>query len=394
MQTLEQYIPFARKYRPRKFAELYGQEVLIKVLQHAIVSFRLAQSYLLTGIRGVGKTTSARIIAKTINCTAPVITDINVEPCDQCKNCQSFNEHRHPDIIEIDAASKTSVDDIRDILESSEYRPLLGIYKVFIIDEVHMLSKSAFNALLKVLEEPPAHIVFIFATTEVQKIPLTIVSRCQRYDLRRLRFDEILILLGEIARNERINIELAALKIIAHQSEGSARDAVALLDQAFCYSKTLVTVITAKMINDMLGLVETDTVIAFFEHLISRNSQAAIAEVNKVYSSSNSLENFVESICNFIGYLNKSKLLVSYHNPVYESYSDRIYEILSKTKLSQLSILWQIYSNGMLEIKQAHDQLISTEMLVIKSIYAQTLPIIDEVEELIQMAPPRQCSNQ
>lgn len=168
-ETKSNYIPFARKYRPSKFSELLGQEVLVKTLTYCIQNQRLAQAHLLTGIRGVGKTSSARIIAKTVNCTDLQDKNGEITPCDKCKNCESFNNHNHPDIIEIDAASRTGVDDIREIIESSEYRPLLGAMKFFIIDEIHMLSKSAFNALLKVVEEPPEHVIFIFATTEVQK---------------------------------------------------------------------------------------------------------------------------------------------------------------------------------------------------------------------------------
>ncbi|CAN7942364.1 unnamed protein product, partial [Ixodes pacificus] len=262
------YIPFARKYRPNNFAELQGQEVLVKVLSYTILNDRLAGGYLLTGIRGVGKTTSARIIAKTVNCSALITENTTIKTCEECTNCISFNNHNHPDIIEIDAASKTSVDDIRRIIESAEYKPLQGKHKIFIIDEVHMLSKGAFNALLKTLEEPPPHIIFIFATTEVQKIPATIISRCQRYDLRRLSFEEIFKLLEYITKKENLKTDIEALRIIAYKSEGSARDAVSILDQAASMSAKSDNIISPQVINQMLGLVDSSFIIEFVECII------------------------------------------------------------------------------------------------------------------------------
>ena len=315
------YIPFARKYRPSTFSELLGQEVLIKTLTYCIQNSRLAQAHLLTGIRGVGKTSSARIIAKTVNCTDLQISKEQITPCDKCKNCESFNNHSHPDIIEIDAASKTSVDDIREIIESSEYRPLLGQMKFFIIDEVHMLSKSAFNALLKVIEEPPEHVIFIFATTEVQKIPLTVISRCQRYDLRRLNFDEIYMLAQNITEQENLKFEDEALKIIAIKSEGSARDAVTMIDQAASYvhNASDSEVVTAEIVRRMLGLFGIDTIIKFTQLIIANDPATAIGLLEEIYTNANSLEYFVQTMADFMAELSKSKVLVNYHNPLYQS---------------------------------------------------------------------------
>lgn len=377
------YITFARKYRPGNFAELHGQEVLIKILSHAILNNRLAQGYLLTGIRGVGKTTSARIIAKTINCTALIIEGVNIRPCEQCSNCASFNNHNHPDILEIDAASRTSVDDIRQIIESTEYRPLIGKYKVFIIDEVHMLSKGAFNALLKTLEEPPPHIIFIFATTEVQKIPLTIISRCQRYDLRRLTFDEILKLIKQIAEKENLKFDIEALKIIAAQSEGSARDAIFMLDQASSLvNNEFGNNITETAINQMLGLVATSTIVKFIQYIIDKKINQAIELVGELYITSANLEIFIELASEFIAYLSKAKMLPNHNNPLYEPFNNQITEILSNISFSQLSVLWQIYSKGIVDIKTSRNQLIETEMLVIKSIYCQTIPTLEELTDI------------
>ena len=373
------YITFARKYRPTNFSELCGQEVLTKILSYSIINNRLSQGYLLTGTRGVGKTSSARIIAKTINCTASIIADGNINPCEKCANCSNFKEHSHPDIIEMDAASKTSIDDIRKIIEHCEYKPMLGRYKVFIIDEVHMLSKGAFNALLKILEEPPAHVIFIFATTEVQKIPLTVISRCQRYDLRRLTFEEIFALIEKIATKENLNFDPSAFRVIALHSDGSARDAIALLDQAAILSKD--DIISGSTLTKMLGLVEVDNIIGFFNHIIANDASGAIVIVNKIYNASGDLEKFIESVSDFIAYLMKAKTLPDYRNHIYELYANGIKDILAKISFSQLSILWQIYKNGIFEVKASHNQLIETEILTLKSIYSNSLPIIEELLE-------------
>ncbi|WP_425364142.1 DNA polymerase III subunit gamma/tau [Candidatus Tisiphia endosymbiont of Hybos culiciformis] len=379
-KTTDQYITFARKYRPTNFSELYGQEVLTKILNYTIQKDRISQGYLLTGIRGVGKTTSARIVAKTINCSNPIVEGEHIKPCENCQNCNSFNKNNHPDIIEMDAASKTSVDDIRKIIESSDYKPLIGRYSIFIIDEVHMLSKGAFNALLKILEEPPAHVIFIFATTEPQKIPLTVISRCQRYDLRRLTFDDIFQLIQQIAKKEQLNVEIEALKIIASRSDGSARDAVSVLDQATSLGAG--EVITPEIVYQILGLVDTASIIKFFEYLIQRDAAKSIDLVNQLYMSSANLEIFVSLVADFSAYLNKVKMLPDYQNPIYLPFKEQVTAILTKVTLPQLSIIWQIYSKGIIEMKTSHNQLIEAEMLVLKSIYSQMLPSLEELVDI------------
>lgn len=380
-KTSSTYIPFARKYRPTNFSELLGQEVLVKTLSYCIQNDRLAQAHLLTGIRGVGKTSSARIIAKTVNCTDKQTKGGYIAPCEKCKNCESFNNHNHPDIIEIDAASRTSVDDIREIIESSEYRPLLGSMKFFIIDEIHMLSKSAFNALLKVVEEPPEHVVFIFATTEVQKIPLTVISRCQRYDLRRLTFEELHALAQNIIKQENLKFEEEALKIIAIKSEGSARDATSMIDQAASYlhNASKGGVITAELVGRMLGIMQTSTMIKFAQLIIANSPGAAIELLKQIYLNANSLEGFVQGMADFFAELSKSKVISNYHNPLYQSYSTEIADILIGTSLSRLTVLWQIFSNGTQEIKQSHNELSCAQMLVIKAIYSCNLPTAEEI---------------
>jgi DNA polymerase-3 subunit gamma/tau len=380
-KTSSNYISFARKYRPSDFSQLRGQEVLVKTLTYCIENNRLAQAHLLTGIRGVGKTSSARIVAKTVNCTDLQKKDGQISPCNKCDNCKSFNNHNHPDIIEIDAASKTSVDDIREIIESSEYRPLLGKMKFFIIDEIHMLSKSAFNALLKIIEEPPAHVVFIFATTEVQKIPLTVISRCQRYDLRRLSFDEIYDLIKNIAEQEKIVFEEEALKIIATKSEGSARDATAMLDQAASYVHNAGDhdKITAELVGSMLGLLGTPTILKFTQLIIANDPAKSISLLEEIYEKANSLEYFVQAMADFMAELSKSKLITTHHNPLYQNYSTEISNILIGTSLARLSILWQIFSNGVREIRSSHNEFITAQMMLIKAIYACNLPSMEEI---------------
>lgn len=378
--SLARYIPFARKYRPKNFRELVGQEVLTKTLSYCIANQKIAGTILLTGIRGIGKTSSARIIAKTINCTVPVIDDM-ILPCENCKNCQSFVSNNHPDVIEIDAASRTSVDDIREIIESSEYKPLLGKYKIFIIDEVHMLSKNAFNALLKLIEEPPLHVIFIFATTEAQKIPLTVLSRCQRYDLRRFSFEEIFLLLEKIAQNENLKFEADALKIIAQKSEGSARDAIAILDQASSYvvNNDGNEVINAELINKMLGLVQIGTVLKLVQLIVAGNTKSAINLLQEIYLNASNLEYFLYQLSDFIANLIKEKTIQNFHDPLYKNYLTEITDLLIGISLSKLSILWQIVSNGAGEIKSSHNELITAQMIVIKAIYSLNLPKIEDI---------------
>ncbi|MGI4775563.1 MAG: DNA polymerase III subunit gamma/tau [Janthinobacterium lividum] len=381
MKTSTSYINFARKYRPNNLAELVGQQPLVKILNYSIINNRLAQGYLLTGIRGTGKTTSARIIAKTVNCSSAIIKDTIINPCEQCQNCRSFNEQKHPDIIEVDAASKTGVDDIREIIESSEYRPLLGKYKIFVIDEVHMLSKNAFNALLKVLEEPSPHVIFIFATTEVQKIPLTIISRCQRYDLRRLVFDEIFNLVKGVASKELINIEPEALQLIAIKSEGSAREAVALLDQVanFREDSTSNNLITFSVISQMLGVVDTGVIIKLFNYIIENNGIQIVDLINEIYQLSVSLESLIISMSDFIAYLSKVKLSTNYHISKYSHYENDVTAILTLIDAGRLSILWQIFYKGLNEIKTSYNQLVSCEMLFLKATYSYTLPAPEDL---------------
>ncbi|MDP6515915.1 MAG: DNA polymerase III subunit gamma/tau, partial [Alphaproteobacteria bacterium] len=270
------YRVLARKYRPRRFADLVGQDALVRTLTNAFASGRLAHAYLLCGVRGIGKTTSARIIARALNCigadgtgTAPTI-----EPCGACENCRAIADDRHVDVLEMDAASRTGVGDIRELIDGVRYLPTMGRFKVYIIDEVHMLSLPAFNALLKTLEEPPAHVKFIFATTEVRKLPVTVLSRCQRFDLRRLDEELLAAHFATIAEAEGARISAGALALIARAADGSVRDGLSLLDQAIGHGPN--DPIDESMVRDMLGLADRIEVFDLFEAIIGGDIAGAL----------------------------------------------------------------------------------------------------------------------
>jgi DNA polymerase-3 subunit gamma/tau len=373
------YLPLTRKYRPSKFADLVGQESLTKTLSYAIAANKIAQSYLLSGIRGIGKTTTARIIAKTINCTDPTEAAGLIAACDKCHNCTSFIKNNHPDIVEIDAASSTGVDDVRAVLESAEYKPLIGKFKVFIIDEVHMFSKSAFNAMLKTLEEPPSTVVFILATTELNKIPLTIVSRCQRFDLRRFDTANVTALLKEIANKEGIVFEDSALSLIALKSDGSARDALSMLDQAASLSHG--DSITLNAIELMIGSGSLDVAVEFVAQIFAQNASKVMEILQQIYLKTSDMLAFFELVIDIIGYATKIKSIDQYQSPLYLNHHNKIASATQNLDIANLTVLWQIFTNGLQELKTSHNQLLATEILSIKAIYASSLPSPKEVVE-------------
>lgn len=397
------YLSFARKYRPQSFGALYGQEVLNKVLTYSILNNRIASAYLLTGIRGVGKTSSARIIAKLINCSNLLTNQSSnknnilhdktpyIEPCETCNSCLSFLEQKHPDIIELDAASHTSVEDVRDIIETSKYRPLIGKYKVFIIDEAHMLSKNASSALLKLLEEPPLHAIFILATTEKQKIPLTIISRCQSYNLKRLTFKEILSLLVYISDNEKIKYEREALEIIAYKCDGSAREAVMMFEQASIVA--VENYITSSVVSNMLGVLSVKEIIDFTAALLHNKLDKTLDFILNIYNNSINLEYFLENISDFFAYLSKLKILSmnnntelnknnseSFEQDIYSNFQEEISEMLKDISIFRLSILWQIFYKAINDIKLSVNQLSYLEMLIMKAIYAVSIETHEKIE--------------
>ncbi|MBE2276927.1 MAG: DNA polymerase III subunit gamma/tau, partial [Rhodobacteraceae bacterium] len=276
------YQVLARKYRPETFADLVGQEAMVRTLRNAFAADRIAHAFIMTGIRGTGKTTTARIIAKGLNCTGPDGTGgPTTDPCGLCDACRAIGEGRHVDVMEMDAASHTGVGDIREIIDSVHYRAASARFKVYIIDEVHMLSTAAFNALLKTLEEPPAHVKFIFATTEIRKVPVTVLSRCQRFDLRRIEPEVMIALLRRIATAEGAAIAEDALALITRAAEGSARDATSLLDQAISHGTGETT---ADQVRAMLGLADRGRTLDLFDLVMKGDATAALSELAAQYA--------------------------------------------------------------------------------------------------------------
>ncbi len=364
------YILLSRKYRPSSFTNLKGQDILVESLSYAILNNRIAQSYLLTGIRGVGKTTTARIIARTINCTNLKNNNNIPEACNECTNCKSSLNSSHPDIIEIDAASRTGVDDIRIIIENAEYKPMQGQFKVFIIDEVHMLSKSAFNALLKLLEEPPAHCLFIFATTEVYKIPLTIISRCQRFDLARFSVPELERLLAEICKKEEIKYKEDALKILSIKADGSARDALSLLDQGRVLAGSKADgEITSKIVNKMISAVDQVLVVQFLEKITARDSEAALKILEEFYKTNSDFNIFISDFLALLGYISKKIAIYGYISHEFYSHEEEIVNISKKIDMAFAQIAWQLTYKTQTELKNSLNQLEHIQMLALKLIY-------------------------
>jgi DNA polymerase-3 subunit gamma/tau len=363
------HIVLSRKYRPKDFSELQGQDALVKTLTNAITHNKLAQTYLLTGIRGVGKTTTARIIAKTINCTDLQIENHIPKPCNICNNCLNIKNSSHPDIIEIDAASRTGVDDIRIIIDNAEYKPLMGKYKVFIIDEIHMLSKNAFNALLKLLEEPPSHCLFIFATTEVHKIPLTIISRCQRFDLLRFSNSDLEDFLRKIASKENIKINDEAIKILATKSDGSARDGLSLLDQALLSSNNSDDIISSELVERMLCAVDHKIILKFLSSIIDSDPKLALKTLQEFYQSNTNFDIFISEFLSILAFIAKKLMVKDYHSDEFFSIHNNLDKITEKTDITFIQIAWQISYKAEMELKFSSNSLELMEMLALKLIY-------------------------
>jgi DNA polymerase III subunit gamma/tau len=382
------YRVLARKYRPKTFADLIGQEALVRTLTNAFATGRIAQAYMLTGVRGVGKTTTARLIARALNYPAgPAIDMAEITP-----QCEAILESRHMDVIEMDAASNTGVDNMREIIDSVRYAPVQARTKVYIIDEVHMLSKSAFNALLKTLEEPPPHVKFIFATTEIRKVPVTILSRCQRFDLRRLDAELLTLHYGNIAKLERVEAEEDALRMIARAAEGSVRDGLSLLDQAIAYGDGHVK--TAD-VTSMLGLADRGQVIDLFGHVMSGDVAAALSQIKMQYDAGADPETILTDLTDFVHWV--TRLKVARESALMDGLrsgeeKSRGLEFADTITVSNLTRVWQLLLKGISETAIASQPLAAAEMVVIRIAHAAQLPSGEDLVKLVQKVAPVSAS--
>ncbi|MCC7259638.1 MAG: DNA polymerase III subunit gamma/tau [Alphaproteobacteria bacterium] len=374
-----EYRVLARKYRPTTFSELIGQEALVRTLSNAIKKDRLAHAFLLTGIRGVGKTTTARIIAKALNCIGPDGNGgITTEPCGECENCKAITADRHVDVLEMDAASRTGVNDIREIIETVRYRPTNARFKVYIIDEVHMLSTQAFNALLKTLEEPPPMVKFIFATTELRKIPVTILSRCQRFDLRRVDSALLASHLAQVAEKENVPVEADALPLIAAAAEGSVRDSLSLLDQAIAHGEGKVT---AAQVQEMLGLADRTAVFTLFEALLSGKPQDALAQMGTLYEIGADPVMVLQDLLEITHLVSRMKVVPALKEDKSLPEVDRTRgaALSERLPVSVLARCWQMLLKGVEETRRAPQPVMAAEMVLIRIAHAADLPTPAEV---------------
>ena len=390
MEAIKEYKVLARKYRPQKFEDLVGQDSLVQILKGAITNDRLAHAYVLTGVRGVGKTTTARLIAMSINCQKR--SKDNCEPCGDCDSCKSTGVDSNLDVIEMDAASNTGVDDIREIIDNVKYKPIIGKYKIFIIDEVHMLSKSAFNALLKTLEEPPEHVKFIFATTEVKKIPITVLSRCQRFDLLRIENNNLTKHLLKVVELENIDIDNDAISLIVRAADGSIRDGLSLLDQAITNQNIK---IDSKAISTMLGLAEREKIFDLIEKILEGNSFEALALYKKLYDLGADVIMIFDEMMNVIHFLTQLKMAPDIKNDIYipEIERTRGLELSSKLNLNNLNIIWQILFRGYQELQSGFHLFQHGEMIIIRIIYLHDGNNPDDLVKKIQHKEQTEISN-
>lgn len=368
------YRVLARKYRPQNFDDLIGQDALVRTLKNAIESGRIAHAFMLTGIRGVGKTTTARIIAKALNYTGPDGTaGPTTGDTSDCDICKAIAEDRHPDVMEMDAASRTGIDDIREILDGVRYAPTSARYKVYIIDEVHMLSKAAFNALLKTLEEPPEHVKFIFATTEIRKVPITVLSRCQRFDLRRIDADVLADYYGQIAGKENVEAETEALDIIARAADGSVRDGLSLLDQAISLGNAKVSV---EQVKDMLGMADRALILDLLESALKGQSAQALEIMDDLYKKGADPVVVLQDMLDLAHLLTKHRALPKMRDSsvMPKGEQERLENLADSLSMPTLGRTWQILLKGLGETNMAPNPQKAAEMIIIRLVYAAELP--------------------
>jgi len=377
---VETYRVLARKYRPQDFTGLIGQEALVKTLTNAFATGRIAHAFMLTGVRGVGKTTTARIIARALNCIGPdgAAKNPTIHPCGVCEPCKAIAESRHVDVQEMDAASRTGIDDIREIIEGVRYAPASARYKVYIIDEVHMLSKQAFNGLLKTLEEPPPHVKFVFATTEIRKVPVTVLSRCQRFDLRRIETPELAAHLKAIAEKENVQIAGDALALVARAAEGSVRDGLSLLDQAIAHEEGA---IDAASVRAMLGLADRGRVLDMFEKTMGGDIAGALSDLRDLYDRGADPLAVMQDLLETTHFLTRVKVA-----PGAEGFFDggsaeakRATAMAAKLPVPALTRAWQMLLKGLFEVRDATRPIAAAEMALIRLSYAADLPPTDRL---------------
>ncbi|WP_039016961.1 DNA polymerase III subunit gamma/tau [Halocynthiibacter namhaensis] len=382
------YQVLARKYRPASFADLKGQDAMVRTLKNAFEADRIAQAFMMTGIRGTGKTTTARIIAKGMNCIG---LDGNsgptTEPCGQCEHCVSIMEGRHVDVIEMDGASQTKIDDIRsNVLDTVHYAPASARYKIYIIDEVHMLSNSAFNALLKTLEEPPAHVKFIFATTEIRKVPVTVLSRCQRFDLRRIEPEVMIAHLQDIAAKEDGKISDDALALITRAAEGSARDAMSLLDQALSHGAGETT---AEQVRAMLGLADRGRVLDLFDLIMKGDAAGALTELSSQYADGADPMAVLRDLAEITHWVSVIKITPEAAEDPTVGPDERMrgQTMAEALPMRVMTRMWQMLLKSLEEVAAAPNAMMAAEMAVIRMTHVADLPTPDDLVRKLQNTP-------
>lgn len=372
--SADTYRVLARKYRPAAFADLVGQEALVRTLKNAIETGRVAQAYMLTGIRGVGKTTSARIIARALNCVGPDGKGgMTANPCGVCEHCRAIAEDRHVDVIEMNAASNRGIDNIREIIETTRYNPTSARFKIYIIDEVHMLTNEAFNALLKTLEEPPERVKFIFATTEIRKVPTTVLSRCQRFDLRRVEPELLTVHFKNIVQKENVEAEDEALRLIAKAADGSVRDGLSLLDQAIAHGGGKVT---AEFVRAMIGLADRAAIVDLFEALMKGDIHAALDLFNRQYASGADPMIVLQDLLDLTHWITRVKIAPDLADDpsMAQTERDRCAALAKTLPMGVLTRDWQMLLKGVGEVLTAPSAKQAAEMVLIRLAYAAELP--------------------
>ncbi|HET7576162.1 MAG TPA: DNA polymerase III subunit gamma/tau [Sphingomicrobium sp.] len=366
------YRVLARKYRPQTFAELIGQDAMVKTLANAIERDRIAHAFLLTGVRGVGKTSTARLIAKALNCIGPDGKGgPTITPCNVCEPCRAIAEGRHIDVVEMDAASNRGIDDVREITEAVRYTPVSARYKTYIIDEVHMMTKEAFNALLKTLEEPPEHVKFFLATTEVSKVPVTVLSRCQRFDLRRIPAETLAARFTEVAAAEGVEIEPEAIGMIARAAEGSARDGLSILDQAIAHGAGAVT---AEQVRDMLGLADRGRIRRLLQLALSGDAGGALSELDQAHELGIDPTQLLRGLMEALHAATRAKAGAKADALQSSEERDSAAKLAQNLSWGAIHRLWQMLLKGLQDVEVAPDPREAAEMALLRLIHAAELP--------------------